>query len=155
MGKRGPKPTPTNNLKLRGSWRADLREGEPVAPNGAPRCPSKLDAVGKEEWRRIVPLLQGMGILSLVDKAELAQYCQAWSDFWTATEKVREMGETFTTPQGYIAKNPWVTIKHEASLRLHKFCAEFGFSPSSRSQIRTSAPEKKADGKARFFSAAQ
>jgi P27 family predicted phage terminase small subunit len=49
------------------------------APKGVPSCPRWLDNLAKIEWRRIVPELDAMGMLSLVDRAALSGYCEAYS----------------------------------------------------------------------------
>src|SRR5690349_9800170 len=37
-------------------------------PAGKPTCPSWLDANAKSAWRQLVPMLDGMGVLSRVDR---------------------------------------------------------------------------------------
>ena len=63
MGKRGPKPTPTAVLKLKGTDRADRTRNEPTPPRGLPRCPNWLDDQAKHCWRQLVPQLVAMRVL--------------------------------------------------------------------------------------------
>ena len=146
----GPAPTPTKLLKLRGSWLADKRTGEPEFPAGAPTCPTWLDAEAKAEWKRILPQMLAVGTVARVDRAVLAGYCQSWADYRHATEMVRSGGETFETPQGYVAKNPWVTIKNEAWARFNKAAGSLGLSPSARTGLQVE-PRTAKSGKDRFF----
>ena len=132
---RGRQPTPTATLKLRGSWRAKTRKGEPAPKSGVPSPPAILDAEAGREWKRVLPQLKHMGLLTTADRAEFALYCQAWSDWCTAVKAIRQDGAVFTTPKGYVAKNPWVTIANEAWKRCHDAAQQFGFTPASRSRI--------------------
>lgn len=52
MGKRGPAPTPTNILKLRGSTLVTERRlrSEVKGPTGNPECPDWLDEDAKAMW---------------------------------------------------------------------------------------------------------
>ncbi len=69
MGKRGPRPTPTEILKLRGSTLVtpEREAGEVHGPMGTPDRPDWLDDQAKAAWDEIAPLLQDMGILTRID----------------------------------------------------------------------------------------
>lgn len=153
MGQRGPAPKPTALKLLAGNpGKRRLNTSEPQPPRGAPGCPTWLDTEAKAEWRRIVPELERLGLLTKVDRAALAAFCQAWSDYKAAVQAVRQDGKTFLTESGYIAKNPMVTIMNEAADRLHKFGQQFGLSPASRTRLHAPKDEgDKPDDAARFF----
>ena len=153
MAKPGPKPTPTEVLKLRGSWRANHRGSEPQPTIGVPHRPDWLDAEAVTEWNRIVPELERLKLLTVVDLAELAAYCQTWSDYILAVKAVREHGETFTSDSGMLKKSPWVGVRAEAAKQLHRLADAFGFSPAARSRVTAaSQPEEKGGtDRSRFF----
>ena len=65
MGRRGPPPTPTPMLKLRGSWRADVNRAEPQPEMGKPKCPDWIDVYAKAAWKQLVPQLEQMGVLKM------------------------------------------------------------------------------------------
>ncbi len=48
-----------------------------IKPIRAPRVPSSLGAVGKAEWRKVVPALAATGVLTEEIKSLLASYCEA------------------------------------------------------------------------------
>src|SRR5262245_889783 len=88
MGLRGPPPTPTAILNLRGSWRGKQRMGEVQFESGAPTCPAWLSKEAKAEWRRAVRLLASVGLLQKVDRALLACYCDCWAEVMTLTTEI-------------------------------------------------------------------
>ena len=154
MGRRGPKPTPTAMLKLTGSWRADARKSEPKPKLGAPPMPTWLATEAKAEWKRVVPQLQKLGVITLIDRTALALYCQAWADYHDAVAVVKVEGKTFTTPTGYIAKNPLVTIMNKARAAVLRLAQDFGFTPSALARLGTPHLENPPGRHRRFFPAA-
>jgi len=87
MGKRGPRPTPTRLLQLRGSKLVikDRREREVKGPEGLADKPDWLDEMGQKAWDFLVPLLQQMGVLTRIDANALSRYCHMWSH-WREAE---------------------------------------------------------------------
>ena len=86
MRKRGPKPTPTALLKLRGTFRKHRSKNEPRPEDGLlPDCPDWLDEQAKHAWAQVVPQLASMGVLSEIDGNALARYVTFWSR-WKAAE---------------------------------------------------------------------
>jgi P27 family predicted phage terminase small subunit len=143
VGQRGPAPKPKPILKLTGAYRADRHgKGGPEVKPAAPSPPSWLSVVAKAEWSRIVPQLVRLGVIGLVDQSAIAAYCESWADYVAAVEAVRLEGKTFTTPQGYIAKNPMVTILNESRQAVLKWSQEFGLTPSARSRLSHGGKEE-------------
>lgn len=145
MGDRGPAPLPTAIKKLRGTARKDRENpAEPQPEVGRPACPKWLDGEAKAEWRRVVPLLLELRVLSKQDRAMLAVYCQAWSRWRAAEGVIAREGLTFVTESGFIAKHPAVTIAAESMRIMEKAAQHFGMTPSSRSRVsQTPAPPEK------------
>ena len=69
MPRPGPKKTPTRTLEMRGSWRANTRDGEPEPSGTMPGCPDWLDADAHAEWDRVLVELESMGIVGATDYA--------------------------------------------------------------------------------------
>lgn len=155
MGKRGPPPTPTAQLKVVGSWRAKTRKGEPSPDTEAPGCPSWLDAEAKREWKRVVPQLTRLGLLAEIDRAVLVGYCEAWAEYVNACRAIQTEGVVVSSTRGTLTKNPMLLIKNEARLAMLRFAQEFGLSPSARARVGAvkAKPEKASEGKTRFFGA--
>lgn len=149
MGKRGPKPEPTVLKLLRGNpgKRAiSAREPKPRAAKKTPAPPKYLGAIAKEEWRRVVPELHRLGLLTKVDTTSLAMYCQALARWREADQVITAQGMTFMTEKGYVVQRPEVTIAQKQATLCKQFASEFGLTPSSRTRINVpEQPPEKVD----------
>jgi hypothetical protein len=79
MGLRGPPPTPTRVLQLRGTYRPDRHADPSAEPSSAPLkalppCPAVLGAAGKLEWARVGAWLVANEMLSEPDLSMFATY---------------------------------------------------------------------------------
>lgn len=135
---RGRKPKPTVLKLIEGNpGKRPLNCGEPAPPVGLPDCPEFLDAEARAEWKRVGPLLEGMGLVTLVDRAALAAYCVAYSRWVHAEAQVARFGTIVKSPEkGFPMKSPYLTVADQALESMRKFMVEFGLTPSSRSRIR-------------------
>ena len=94
-----------------------------------------MDARAKREWRRIVKVLDSIGLLTQADMAALAGYCQSYSR-WVAAEKViQDKGLTIDMPSGYSQPRPEVTISQKERQAMMQFGARLGLSPSDRGRM--------------------
>lgn len=153
MGLRGPQPTPTSILQMRGSLKGTYgRVGEPQSPVEAPAIPAILGAEGKAEWERIVPLLIARRTLAKTDRAMLTVYCQAWEDFTAATILVAKARAGKYKHKGALQDHPRRVLYHAVD-RLLKTAAQFGLSPSTKARVRAegNAPQEDEDPRRRFF----
>ncbi|MCU7917086.1 MAG: phage terminase small subunit P27 family [Candidatus Thiodiazotropha sp. (ex Epidulcina cf. delphinae)] len=146
MGQRGPKPLPSNVHRMRGnpSKKARSELTDAVQPEVAiPMAPDHLLPEAKKEWRRISKELKLIGLVTKIDRAALAAYCQAWGRWVEAERKLKELGDyglVETTPSGYKQMGVWLQISNRALDQMKSFMAEFGMSPSSRSRV-TASPQ--------------
>ena len=88
-------------------------------------CPAWLDAVARREWRRIVPELKRLELISNVDVTSLAIYCDAVSKYVLEVED----------------RLKWAPV-------IRSYITEFGLSPSSRLKLRP--PQQKEKPKTAF-----
>ena len=140
MGRRGPAPTPSAILKLRGSRKLENRKGEPKPHRGAPTCPSWLDTDAKAVWKNLAPKLDAMGVLTLVDQHALARYCHLWVQWRTAEAFIKENGFVYPLKDEkgdvrYVQQWPQVSIANKLAQLLARSEAEFGLTPASRARI--------------------
>lgn len=133
---RGPAPKPTAWRRQEGNrgkraWNHD----EPIPPEGVPDCPTHLNDAGREEWYRLVDALVDMRVVTMVDRAVLAAYCQAYGRWVEAEEKLKETPVLIRTPSGYVQQSPWLTISNRQMELMGRYMAELGLTPAARSRI--------------------
>jgi P27 family predicted phage terminase small subunit len=120
-----------------------LNKNEPKPIARIPPCPKFLSKEAKREWRRISRELLDLGLLTVVDRAALAAYCQCWARWAEAEEKMGE--EDFvmlnTTDKGYKHVSPWFTVANAALKQMRGYLSEFGLSPASRSRVTVTKEE--------------
>lgn len=118
---------------------------------GRPKCPDWLSEEAKRSWRRLVPELDRLGLLTIVDGNALAGYCQAWAEFRIATETLEREGRTIMSGGGQtvfangktvirlgqVITHPAVAQQRSALAHLRAFEALFGLDPSSRTRLVT------------------
>lgn len=160
MGRRGPPPKPTALRILEGNpSKRPLNPNEPKPPVGIPDCPGHLDQFAKAEWKRIAPILDRLGLLTIVDGAALAAYCQTYSRWAKAEREIKKHGIVMETENGTV-RRPEVSIAREALHQMRAFAMEFGLTPASRSRVSITMPavpvtptgtHGKTKDKARFF----
>jgi P27 family predicted phage terminase small subunit len=132
MAGRKPKSTAVKNLEGNPGKRK-LNNKEPVPARGMPDCPEWLLPEAKKEWQRLCDLMNQMGVLTEVDMAAFAAYCQSFARWKEAQEHIDSDGSTFETDKGYQQQTPWVGIANTNQKLLQ--ASEFGLTPSSRSRI--------------------
>ena len=136
MAQRGRKPKPTALKVLEGNpGKRTLNVNEPKPEKKAPKCPTWLEPEAKKEWRRMSRSLEAIGILTKVDAASFAGYCQAYARWKEAEEFLTKHGTIFKTPSGYIQQVPQVSIAQTYLKIMKDFCSEFGLTPASRTRI--------------------
>lgn len=136
MAARGRKPKPTALKELEGNpGKRPLNTGEPQPAKKAPRCPSWLEDEAKKEWKRMAKVLESMGLLTEMDMAAFAGYCQAYARWKEAEEFLTQHGSMVRTPNGYLQQVPQVSIAQTNMKIMLKFCEQFGLTPSARSRI--------------------
>jgi len=80
-------------------------------------------------------LLERMGLLTEMDMAAFAGYCQAYARWKEAEEFITQHGTMIRTPNGYLQQVPQVSIAQTNLKIMLKFCEQFGLTPSARSRI--------------------
>jgi P27 family predicted phage terminase small subunit len=90
--------------------------------------------------------LLALGVMSEIDKAALATYCQAWGRWVEAEQLLATEGLVTVAPNnGYIMPSPYLSIANKAMEQMMKALIEFGMTPSSRSRIKADTSEKDKD----------
>ena len=79
--------------------------------------------------------MEAMGILTEIDMAAFAGYCQSYARWKEAEEFITRHGAIVKTPSGYWQQVPQVSIAQQYLKDMHKFAEQFGLTPASRSRI--------------------
>lgn len=141
MGERGPLPQPTQFRVITGipAKSSVSRLTDALRPKvDVPDCPEYLLPDAKAEWQRITPELKRLHIVSQIDMAALAMYCQTYAQWVGAQRKLKELdidGMVDVTPNGFRQLSAWYIVSTKAHEQMRGMLAEFGLSPLTRARI--------------------
>lgn len=136
MAQRGRKPKPTAIKVLEGNpGKRPINFNEPHPEKKLPICPDWLEDEAKAEWTRLAVPLHNLGLLTELDMAAFASYCQAYARWKEAEEFISQHGSIVKTKSGYWQQVPQVSISRANQAMMLKAAAEFGLTPSARSRI--------------------
>ncbi len=151
MGLRGKPPTPTAIRVMEGNpSRRPLPVNEPRPKTAEPEMPGHLDREARRQWKRLVPILLSMGVMTVADGIALGNLCMAYSmllkaykDMQAAT-KGGSSGLLMKTPSGYVQQSPLIGIINNQIDIVNRLSQQFGLTPASRTRL-ASAPEQTTD----------
>ena len=159
MGKRGPKPTPTSLLKLRGSWRGDINKHEPMPDVGVPECPKELDGIAKGCWDELAPMLVGMKVLTIADGKAFELLCVTFSNWKRSEAMLQKHGDVYPIRDAnnqvkYLQQSPYVAMARNFGKAFKEMLCEFGLTPSARSRVTMGNDNqtKQADARMKYLS---
>ena len=139
MGRRGPKPTPTAILQARGSWRANANPAEPMPPKGSPSVPSEVraDPDAMRTWRRVLPKLEGAGVITPLDGEALGHYCMLHAMRDRAHRALRDLRSANPGKPVEQTETGQKIVRQVLDIgrAMKSIEAEFGMTPSARSRI--------------------
>lgn len=116
----------------------------PQPPLGKPRMPSFLDATAKNEWKKVLPILDEMGVTSKADGTILAVYCQMYSRWVKAEAMLKKDGYTVQCANGYVQPSQWLGIGNTAIKEMKSAMDELGLTPKARQKL-TALPRPKPE----------
>ncbi len=147
MGLRGPAPKPSALERGDGNpgkRRINTREPRPLETR--PRMPQSLDANARKEWRRLLPILERMRVLTEADGIALANLCVDYSLLQEAQAALVKTGLlTKNKKTEMIHQNPLIKVVAQTTDRVSRGLREFGLTPASRSRIQTVSDPKGSD----------
>jgi P27 family predicted phage terminase small subunit len=117
-----------------------LNRDEPRPEPAIPECPPELSPVSQKEWGRLTSELSKLRLITSLDRGALAIYCAAYELWIEALEAIRKYGTLVKSPSGYPMQSPWIAIQNRQGEIMMRIASEFGFTPASRSRIKT--PQK-------------
>jgi P27 family predicted phage terminase small subunit len=99
--------------------------------------PAHLNKDARREWRRLVPVLLQMRVLTTADAVQLANLCTAYATLIRAQQQLDKSGLLIKTPAGYVQTNPLLKVVASQTALITTISREFGLSPASRTRIQT------------------
>jgi P27 family predicted phage terminase small subunit len=112
-----------------------------------PRVPSWLPAEGKEEWRRVLPLLIERGTLTAADLSVVESYCLAIGTMRRAQKAIADDGDTVATKEGK-KRHPAFQTLGQMMVESRRLAAELGLTPASRNKSGKAPEGEGLDGDA-------
>lgn len=156
-GSRGPLPKPAALRLLEGNpSKRTLNLADGINPRiEVPSVPKHLGLEARKEWKRITPLLHELGLISGLDRAALALYCQAvgrLSELETAfngqVDRLVSEKNTYAdavyqasfalTPNGFAQQSVIVQLIKSHREQVNRYLMHFGLSPAARGRVQAS-----------------
>ena len=149
MGVSGPLPARDKVRHLKSVARVSKSSSMRSSVQGsvvgvAPKVPSWLDREGKAEWRRIVPELERLGLLSTLDRAVLSAYCDVWSKFVELRRLLKDDGLIGVGHRGRPVKHPGWQIYRDSLAECQRLWVQLALTPNAR--LRMELPDRPAAG---------
>lgn len=124
MAKRGRKPKVTRAPK----------------PGPVPDPPDWLQGIALNQWQRLAPKLNALGLFETLDRDLLALYCDAYATYVEARQHAPVQIIERTTKSGeplgnYEQVSGWATIQKTASKAMTDLMQMMGLTPASRSGL--------------------
>lgn len=139
----GRRPKPTALSLIDGNpGKRPLPKNEPRPAAAKPNAPAHLSAEAKKHWRTIIKQLHAAKIMTRLDADALAIYCEAYTRWIDANEKVRTDGMVITSPNGVPVLNPHLSICNKAFDQMRSMLIEFGMTPAARTKVQAIKEEK-------------
>ena len=142
---RPPKPTALKVIAGNPGGRK-LPKGEVKPDIELPLMPSHLSAEARVEWQRLAPVLLRLKLLTRLDRAAFASYCQAWARHVEAEQQLAKASALAFTHNGFPIVNPWFTISKQSIDQMAKFLSEFGLSPTARARMNAPYSDNDTSG---------
>jgi len=142
----GRKRLPTQLKIVKGTQKKErLNPNEPKPEVKIPSAPGFLSDEALKEWGRITKQLLILGLLTELDRTELAMYCQAYGRMIKYEKIVNSVagGELYKTSTGSIQLSPAMWVLNKAIKQCHMLLTQFGMTPASRSTVSGIKPKGK------------
>jgi P27 family predicted phage terminase small subunit len=153
---KGRKGTPLALKILRGNpSRKPLNLQEPKFEAGVPDKPEWFGTYASEEWDRLVGDLNGQLVFTKHDLGIIASACLAYQQVRESRAVIDQLGYSYAVEDmggnKHFKSRP-ECMRFETALKEYRMLlAEMGFTPASRSKVKTLAEPPKPKGTAEFF----
>ena len=141
---KGRKATPSKLLLLKGGTahsHRPPRSQEPQPPEKMPWPPNHLDKQARKEWWRVGKILKPIGLMTELDRAPLAKYCEAYSNWIKLQAELKMLSA--------INMNPDVELINP-SRRVEQYRQEFRYWKKAMDETSKGMIYKKKSGEPGF-----
>ena len=147
MSKRGPKPTPTKLKLLRGNpGKRPLPKNEPQPKRGLGDCPPHLTGKAAKAGEEFSAELEAVGVGTSLDACALELLCTSNQLYREAAEQVAKHGPCWIRAGNNglpaVQYSPYAAVMERERKNIGRSLAEFGLTPSSRSQVSVETPKE-------------
>ena len=122
-----------------------INKNEPKPRPVTPEPPAGMDRYARVEWRRMVPILGRLGLLTEVDGTALAAHCELHSLDIQTSKALKKCGHKLLTEKTTVDMdggtnievkvNPLVTLKLKIIAQKRVYLNDFGMNPANRTKI--------------------
>jgi P27 family predicted phage terminase small subunit len=141
---KGRKPTPTVLKLLNGNPGCrPLPKNEPKPQVGLPEAPDTLSADARPYWESIGRQLLDVGVMTRLDAAALAMYCEVYARWIDANQKLAQYGCVVKGPKDNMPHHsPYLRVANDCFQQMRFLLGEFGLTPASRARIHAAPKEE-------------
>jgi P27 family predicted phage terminase small subunit len=123
---------------------------EPEQPENLPEPPPFLNEDAANEWWRVAGELRTLRLLTALDIAPLAAYCQSYAHWVMAERLLAEMAARDPARGALLVRgtagsampNPLLKIARLAAEDMVRYAAEFGLTPRARTHLSGSFADR-------------
>ena len=94
--------------------------------------PDDFDGEAAAEWERIVPDIEEMGLLALLDRGVLIRYCRGWANWIDIDEKLRATTLLIKGRGESVVRNPLWMMRSDIENTLEALGKQLGLTPAAR-----------------------
>ncbi len=107
----------------------------------APRPPKHLSERAAREWRRLAPLVVGLGTMTAADFPALELLAATMATAAHASETIELEGLSTTTADGSKKSHPALRVLERARSQARALLADFGLNPRARQSLDIHPPQ--------------
>ena len=137
-------PAIPSNLKLlRGNpGKRPISKNEPKPRPITPDAPEYLSPLALRRWNELLPELEIIGTLTIIDADIFGLYCVAWADIVELTADIEENGRSYEVgTNGALSSRPEVAMLNRAKDDIRRFGAELGIGAAARTKVEVKKPD--------------
>jgi P27 family predicted phage terminase small subunit len=135
---KGRKPKPVEVRRREGNPSKEPLP-EPVLVGGrpvtAPEPPEDMPEAAREAWGEVVPRLQEVGILDMIDRLALEAMCTQWARAKQAGQTIAREGLTAIGSNAQLVEHPAVATERAAHQMFLKFAEHYALTPVARTRL--------------------